>query len=80
MSNWKTTTLGILMALAGLINLIAKLIRGEPITLNDILIVLGAFTGGGGLIAASDGSETKKMMKAMKARGMIPPEKGEERI
>jgi hypothetical protein len=71
MEKWKTTVLGILVAVVGLINLIAKLFRGEAITLADILIVIGAFGAGGGVSLV--GGNVAKMSKALKAKGIVMP-------
>ena len=53
-ASWKTTTLGILVLLAAVLHVAMKMLRGEPITPEDLSFLgLGA-AGGAGLVAAKD--------------------------
>jgi hypothetical protein len=71
MEKWKTTVLGILVAVVGVINLVVKLLKGEPIVLQDILILFGTFGAGGGVTLV--GGNQAKMAKALRAKGIIMP-------
>lgn len=55
LENPRTTILGWLTIAAGVVAFFTKLIQGEPVNLDEFLILITAVTGGSAGIAAKDG-------------------------